>query len=285
MNVFRAGKRLLPLAMVVVTIGCKPDLSDQANSARSTAADQAVVTVFAAASTTNAMDAVKMAFVDKTGIQVQTSYAASSTLAQQIANGAEADVFLSANMDWADFVENEVAVAKRRDLLGNRLVIIVPIDSDLRLEGPENLLGDKVEYLALGDPDAVPAGKYAKQALIELGLWGKLKGKVAAAKDVRRALTYVETGAAEAGIVYVTDAVVSNKVKVAIEIPSGLTGPVRYPVLLLKRPAGNESVQAFHDYLLSPEASRIFEKFGFAVLAGTGSDTKPASPVPHALEL
>lgn len=289
MNVFPARKRLLPLVLLLATAGCESDSADETNSATGEPADQAVVTVFAAASTSNAMDAVKAAFIDKTGLRVQTSYAASSTLAQQIAHGAKADIFLSANIDWADFVENEVAVAKRRDVLGNQLVIIVPSDSDLRLEGAEGLLGDElrgdeVEYLALGDPDAVPAGQYAKQALIELGLWKKLKHKVAAGKDVRQALTYVETGAAEAGIVYATDAEISNKVKVAAVIPAGLAEPVRYPVLLLQDAVGNESAQAFLDYLLSPEASRIFETFGFVVLAGTGFDQDSASQVSHPSE-
>lgn len=284
MNVFAAGKRLLVFAVVVVTVGCGFDLSDDANSSAGTSAGETVVTVFAASSTTQAMDAVQAAFVEKTGIQVQMSCAASSTLAQQIANGAEADIFLSANMGWADFVENQVGVVKRQDLLGNRLVIIVPIGSDWQLEGPEGLLRDEIEYLALADPDAVPAGQYAKQALIGLGLWKDLKSKVAAAKDVRHALTYVEMGAAEAGIVYATDAVVSNKAEVAAEIPTGLTEPVRYPLLLLQRAAANESARAFHDYLVSPDVARVFETLGFVVLSESDSDTQSASDVSHPCE-
>ena len=102
----------------------------------------------------------------------------------------------------------------------------------------------------------MPAGKYARQALTKLGIWEKLKGKVAPAEDVRHALTYVETGAAEAGIVYATDAAVSKKVRVAVEIPADLTDPVRYPLVLLKHEAGNQSAEAFYDYLGSPEASQ-----------------------------
>jgi molybdate transport system substrate-binding protein len=225
-----------------------------------------VVTVFAAASTTNAMDEIKDAFVKASGVQVRTNYAASSTLAQQIANGAAPDVFLSANVDWADYVEEKTMTVKRRDLLGNRLVIIVPSDSGVALADAEGLLSEEVSHLALGDTDSVPAGRYAKQALIAMDLWDRLKGKVVPGKDVRQALTYVETGAAEAGIVYATDAAVSEKVRVAVEIPGELTQPVAYPVMLLEAGTQNASAERFYEFLGSPEAKKVFEKFGFILL-------------------
>lgn len=224
------------------------------------------------------MDAIKAAFVEKTGIRVQTNYAASSTLAQQITNGAEPEIYLSANVGWADQVESNAEVAERRDLLGNRLVIIVPADSKLKMDSADDLLAAEVEHLALGDPDAVPAGKYAKQALIKLGLWEKVKSKVVAAKDVRHALAYVETGAAEAGIVYATDAAITDKVKVAVKIPPELTEPVCYPVLLLKRAGQGGGAAEFYDFLSSPEATRIFEQFGFVVLANTEGAGKASAP-------
>ncbi len=236
------------------------------DAARQKPAVKGIVTVFAAASTTNALDEIKAAFTKSTGAEVRTSYAASSVLAQQIENGADADLFISADAAWADHVEGKMPVAKRRNLLGNRLVIVVPSESKLRLAKPEDLVSDQVEHLALGDPDAVPAGKYARQALAKLGIWEKLKGKVASAEDVRHALTYVETGAAEAGIVYATDAAISKKVRVAVEIPADLTDPVRYPLVLFKRDAGSLSAEALYDYLGSPEASKVFEKYGFVVL-------------------
>ena len=229
-----------------------------------------LVVVFAAASTNNAMEAIKAAFSQSTATEVRTSYAASSTLAQQMENGAEADLFLSADVKWADYIQGKLAVAKRRNLLGNRLVIVVPADSKLKLAQPADLASDDVKHLALGDPDAVPAGRYAKQALSKLGIWEKVRGKVAAAEDVRHALAYVETGAAEAGIVYATDAAVSKKVRVALEIPANLTEAVHYPVLLLKRAADNKAAESFYDYLGSPEATRVFEQFGFEVLASVG---------------
>ena len=223
------------------------------------------VLVFAAASTTNALDEIKAAFQERSGVDVRTSYASSSVLARQIDFGAEPDLFISADLRWADYVEGKTPVAKRRNLLGNRLVIVLPSDSKLKLAQPEDLLAKEVTHLALGDPDAVPAGQYAKQAFARLGIWEKLKEKVAPAEDVRHALRYVETGAAEAGVVYATDAAISRKVKVALDI-SAFTEPVRYPVLLLKRGPGGQAAEEFYNYLGSPEAARVFEKFGFIVL-------------------
>ena len=190
--------------------------------------------MFAAASTTNALDEIKAQFTKDTGVAVETNYAASSTLAQQIVHGAEADLFISADTKWADYLAKKDQVVRQQDLLGNRLVIVVPADSQIAVKKPADLLAAGIEHLALGEPQSVPAGIYAKQALTKLGLWDQLKAKVVSAEDVRHALAYVETGAAEAGIVYATDAAISKKVKVAAEIPEKLTGPVRYPLVLLK---------------------------------------------------
>ena len=264
------------LLLIIALTGCGTNPTGKPGVTGRSSAAKGFVTVFAAASTANVLDEIKAAFTNRTGAEVQSSYAASSALAQQIENGAEADLFISADSKWADYVEDKVPVAKRRDLLGNRLVIVVPSDSDLKLARPENLATAAIEHLALADPDAVPAGRYAKQALTALGIWEKLKQKVAPAEDVRHALAYVETGAAEAGIVYATDAAISKNVKVAAEIAANLTEPVRYPVLLLIRGAGNRSAEAFYDYLSSPQAVKVFEKFGFIVLARTTHGSAPA---------
>ena len=226
--------------------------------------DRPVVTVFAAASTTNAVEEVSESFTRATGIPIQANFAASSTLAQQIVMGAEPDVFLSANVAWADHIPT--LTTKRRNLLGNRLVVVVPSDSAFELQSPEDLLRQEVEHLALADTDSVPAGRYARQALIELDLWNRLEAKVVPGKDVRHALLYVETGAAEAGIVYATDAAVRNKVKVVLDVPFGLTEPVVYPALLLEWGAEKSAARRFYDFLGSPEATGIFEKYGFTVL-------------------
>jgi molybdate transport system substrate-binding protein len=256
----------LALLLIAALTGCGAPRREQSDAAPRQPPRKEVVTVFAAASTANALDEITAAFAQGTGVEVQANYAASSALAQQIESGADADLFLSADTAWADHVAGKVPVARRRNLLGNRLVIVVPSDSKLQLAKPEDLLSADVPHLALGDPDAVPAGKYAKRALSELGIWEKLKGKIAPAEDVRHALTYVETGAAEAGIVYATDAAVSRKVRVAVELPADMTGPVRYPLILLNQEAKHGPAAAFYDYLGSPAATKVFEKHGFVVL-------------------
>ena len=224
------------------------------------------ILVFAAASTTNALNEIKAQFTQETGIVVETSYASSSTLAEQIAQGAAADLLLSADAKWADYLAKKGEVARREDLLGNRLVIVVPTDSKSGITKPEDLLSAGIRHLALGEPQSVPAGIYAKQALTKLGLWEQLKPKVVSAVDVRQALTYVESGSAEAGIVYATDAAISKKVKMVTEIPETLTGPVRYPLLLLKAGEDSAAAQSFYRYLTSPTAANIFRRYGFTVV-------------------
>jgi molybdate transport system substrate-binding protein len=223
------------------------------------------IVVFAAASTTSAIDEIKQKFTKQSGIDVQTSYAASAPLAQQIVNGADADIFISADTKWADYLAEKHLVAQRRDALGNRLVIVVSSDFKPDVNKPEDLIAKPIEHIAIGDPDSVPAGKYAKQALTKLELWEKLKDKMVPAQDVRQALTFVETGAAEAGIVYATDAAISKKVKAAIEIPEKLTGPIRYPIVLLAQGKGKPEAELFFRYLNSSEAVEIFKKYGFTI--------------------
>jgi molybdate transport system substrate-binding protein len=271
-NAIRLAVSLLCLAWVA---GCGTRPPGGTVSAKQNAKGGSVVVVFAAASATNALDEIQATFSKGKDVEVRTSCAASSTLAQQIVNGAEADVFISADVKWADYVEAKVPVAKRRNLLGNRLVIVVASDSRLEVKKAEDLLSGEVKHLALADPDVVPAGKYAKQALTKLGLWDKVKAKVASADDVRHALTYVETGAAEAGIVYATDAAISKKVKVAAEISEELSGKIRYPLVLLKHGKDTPAAESFYKFLSSPPSLKVFRKYGFTTLAESESANKP----------
>lgn len=269
---------LLLAHALLVCFGCSAS-SDYPNAAPSSA-DNAV-TVFAAASLTNAMDELKAAFAERTGAVIRTNYAGSSTLAQQIMNGAPADIFVAANVSWADHVAEQATVLKRRNLLGNRLVVVVPVDSQLTVQRPQDLLVPDLLHLALADPDAVPAGKYAREALTEWGLWEGLGERIVPGEDVRQALAYVETGAAEAGIVYATDAAASDRVRVAWEIPVELTTPIVYPALLLKQPMVNKSAAAFFEFLASEDAASIFEKYGFVALTepvAASPEKKPTDP-------
>jgi molybdate transport system substrate-binding protein len=250
------------LLLIVLTVaGCTGDAANH---------EQSTVVVFAAASTGNTMDKITEQFSQqRKTIKIQTSYAASSTLAQQIAEGADAQVYVSANERWADYLQKQDLVAQRRDLLSNRLVVIQPADSTVEVKTPADLQTPAIAHLALADPEAVPAGIYAKQALVKLGLWGKLKSKVVAAADVQHVLSYVELGAAEAGIIYSTDARGSNSVKVAVEIDPKLTEPILYPIVLLREGQDRPAAEAFYQYLCGPEAAKIFQDLGFVVLGNS----------------
>ena len=233
-------------------------------TASSTAA--ADVTVFAAASLTAAAGEV---FDGDAPPEVSLSFAASSVLARQIDAGAPADLFLSANSAWMDFLQQRgrIDTATRVDLLANRLAVVAPAGSglDVEISGDFDFPGSFAGRLALGDPDHVPAGMYARQALVRLGWWSRLEPRLAPAPNVRGALVFVERGACSAGIVYATDAAASDRVEVAAVIPDSLHEPILYPAAAV---AGRDSpqVRAAMARLLSPAAARIFRRHGFTVL-------------------
>ncbi len=223
--------------------------------------------VLAAASTIDALDELRAAFVrEHPRVTIRTSYGGSSTLARQIESGGQADLFLSASVAWADYLDKKKLVAKRRDLLSNRLVVVVPADSQLKLNDLGGLAADTVRRLAMADPKSVPAGVYARQALEKSGAWKHVERKVTGAADVRQALALVETGAAEAGIVYATDAAASRGVRVVLQVDAKLTEPIRYPLVLLNPGAGDTEAEAFYDYLGSPAAAAVFRRHGFRLV-------------------
>lgn len=215
--------------------------------------------VFAAASLKNALDEANAAY----GAPVVASYAASSALARQIERGAPAQVFFSADTDWMDYLErkNLLQPGSRRDVLRNRLVWVVPASAAMPAD-PPSALGASGR-LALADPQHVPAGKYAKAALVNLGLWSHLHKRVAAAENVRAALALVARGEAPLGIVYETDAQAEPKVRIAGRIDAGLHAPIVYPAAALR--GATPAATRYLDFLGSPRAAAIFEKHGFHV--------------------
>lgn len=216
------------------------------------------VTIFAAASATDAVETVARAFGEARGVRVRTSFAGSSTLARQIEAGADADLFLSAGEEWADYVASRLPVAARRNLLANRLVAVVPTRSSLRIAGPEDLLAPEVQRIAIADPEAVPAGIYARRALERLALWDRLKDRLVPAADVRQALLYVERDEADVGFVYATDAAIGQDVRTVLQLDPA--EPILYPLLLLN---DDPDTRRFYDYLDSPQAARIYRRLGF----------------------
>lgn len=221
------------------------------------------VLVFAAASMKPALDELSAKFTAALDAKMTVTYAASSMLAQQIQSGAPADVFISADAEWAAKVEKSGHAVKRADLLGNSLVLVVPVGGVAIVKGPEDLIGEAINHVAIGDPATVPAGKYAKEALETLGLWTRLQAKLVPAMDVRQALLYVERGEAEAGIVYATDAKSSHAVRVVAALDASLKTPIRYSLVLVKREAPSAKAEACFAFLLSDVAMRGFEAAGF----------------------
>lgn len=233
------------------------------------AQDDAGLTVFAAASLKEALDDAAAAYRKQTGVPVRVSYAASSALARQIEQGAPADVFFSADLEWMDYLQqrNRLDVATRRSLLGNRLVLIAPRASKAQvdLKRPATLLaalGDG--RLAVGQTRTVPAGKYAKASLESLSLWNGVRPRLAESESVRAALMLVARGETPLGIVYASDAKSEPDVRVVATFPEDSHPPIVYPVAALR---GARVAQAarFVQWLGSPAADALFTKRGFAV--------------------
>ena len=229
------------------------------------------VVVFAAASLKNALDAIDAAWKTESGKQATVSYAASSALAKQIEEGAPADVFISADLDWMKYLADKKLIKDGSDvrLLGNRIVLVAPKDSAAKADIAANfdlagLLGEG--RLAMGDVKAVPAGKYGKAALEKLGVWSSVEGKIAQAENVRAALKLVSAGEAPLGIVYQTDATAEPGVKIVGVFPEDSHPPIVYPVGVTAE-SNNADAAEYVKYLQSAKAKELFEAQGFTVLA------------------
>jgi molybdate transport system substrate-binding protein len=233
------------------------------------------IVVFAAASLKNALDAVNAKWQKETGKKASISYAASSALARQIEQGAPAQMFISADLDWMDYLAKKrlIKPETRSNLLGNRIVLIAPkgeahntakaVDIKPGFDLAK-LLGDG--RLAMANVDSVPAGRYGKAALEKLGVWGSVSGKVAQAENVRAALLLVSRGEAPAGIVYQTDAAADRSVAIIGAFPEDTHPPIIYPIALTAT-ATSPDATAFLAYIRSDKAKPTFEAQGFTVLA------------------
>jgi molybdate transport system substrate-binding protein len=227
--------------------------------------------VFAAASLKDALDAINAAWSKESGKSAVISYAGSSMLAKQIVEGAPADVFISADLDWMDYLaeRNLIKPGTRFNLLGNTLVLIAPKDSSLEAKIVPDfplsaLIGDG--KLAMANTESVPAGKYGKAALTKLGIWDSVKDKIAQAENVRAALLLVSRGEAPLGIVYATDANADPNVKVLGTFPADTHKPIIYPAAVLAR-SRSADAQAFVTFLKTDKANKLFQDQGFTVLA------------------
>lgn len=253
-------RRLLQAIALGLALTCMPAV------ARETPA----LTVYAAASMTDALKEIGADFTARTGTPVRFNFAASSLLARQIQAGAPADVFFSADIEWMDYLQQRglVLPKSRRIVAGNRLVLIAPAGSTTRVALTDGVdlvtpLGPRAK-LAMADPEFVPAGRYAKSALVSLGAWDALADRLARAQNVRDALLYVARGEAPLGIVYETDAKIEPKVRVLAVFPARTHAPILYPAALTRQ-ATQPMAQAFLDAVTAQAGRATLQRFGFVL--------------------
>lgn len=223
--------------------------------------------ISAAASLKDSMDEIKELYkAEKFNVVLRINYGSSGVLQQQIEQGADVDVFISAAPKQMDALESKDLIIKdtRKDFLLNNVVLVVPKENSA-ITGFNDLTLDKVKKIAIGEPKSVPAGQYAEEMFTKLDILNKVKPKVVYGNDVKQVLTWVETGNADAGIVYSTDAKVSNKVKVIVTAPSNSHAPVIYPAAIVKTSKNGDEDKDFMKFLTSDKAKAVFEKYGFQV--------------------
>lgn len=223
------------------------------------------LTISAAASLKDAMDVIQHTYQEEhPEVKLKFNFGASGSLQQQISQGAPVDLFFSSAEDKFDLLVEEGTIAKEDglDLLGNELVLVVPKE-DQSIKGFEDLVKAEVDKISIGTPETVPAGTYAKESLEKTNLWKDVESKVVYAKDVRQVLSYVETGNVEAGIVYKTDALVSNKVEIVASADPATHTPIIYPVGIINDSKHYEAAKEFYKYLKNDDALKVFEKYGF----------------------
>ncbi|UHA71816.1 molybdate ABC transporter substrate-binding protein [Paenibacillus sp. 481] len=277
---------LLVLALVGVIVGCGAPSSSSSSATSSTTpsspastsvhsdqsdqkpAAQTELTISAAASLRDALQELEQQYESKhPHIMLKLNFGASGALQKQIEQGAPTDMFISAGKKQMDaLLESNLIDDKwQRPLLQNDLVVIVPQDrkAEAAWSKLDSLEGDLVKRIAIGAPDSVPAGSYAKQALEHAGLWDKLNSKFVLTKDVRQVLSYVETGNVDAGFVYRTDALTSKKAAIAHTVDAASHKPIVYPIGIVKATANQAEVQQWYEFLLSDTAKTVFERHGF----------------------
>jgi molybdate transport system substrate-binding protein len=226
------------------------------------------LTISAAASLTDAFKEIQTNYETKNKqIKLNFNFGASGALQQQIEQGAPADLFFSAaTKNMKTLIDKQlIDTAQQKNLLINELVVVVPADGKVTIQKAEDLTNENIKHLAVGEPQTVPAGSYAKEALTNVKLWDTLQDKIVQGKDVRQVLTYVESGNAEAGFVYKTDAMTSKSVKVAFSVDPQSYTPIEYPGGIVKATKHSKETADFYAYLQSKEAQDVFVKFGFSI--------------------
>ena len=252
------------LLMTSLFTGC----SSEKQGSPATPPPKIELNISAAVSLKDALEEIQKNYEAKNPtIKLIYNLGASGALQKQIEQGAPADIFMSAAPKQMNDLEAKDLVNRptRKNLVENKLVVITPKASTLTITRYEDLTQDEIQKLSIGETASVPAGQYSLEVLKKLGIWEKIKDKVVLAKDVRTVLTYVETGNVEAGIVYKTDAISSDKVKIVATAPEGSHQPIVYPVAVLSGTKQQKVAEDFLTYLSTPECKAIFEKYGFTM--------------------
>jgi len=262
---------LLSLMMFIVLagVGCGTDQEPPKTNQEhpTTAAESVNLTISAAASLQDAAEEIKAMYTkDNRKVTITYNFGSSGTLQKQIEEGAPADLFISAGKKQMDALAEKglIIEGSRKDLVGNDLVLIAGKDSSLT--SFNELTSDKVGKMSIGEPESVPAGKYAQEALTNMGLWDALQTKIVLAKDVRQVLTYVETGNVDAGLVYHSDAILGKNIKEVATAPQDTHKPIVYPVAIIKDTKHQAATEAFANFLSGSEAGQVFTKYGFRIL-------------------
>lgn len=259
---------LLVSIISVILLGCGTENNQdkEVDNARNDSEQQKLM-VSAAASLTDAMDEITEKYeAEHPGIDLEFNFAGSGKLAQQIQQGAPVDVFISANESWMDTLVHgeEIDKSERLDVTGNRLVMITQNDTDIHYESFDEIDGSELDQIAIGNLDSVPAGEYSKEVLDRLEKWDELENQFVYAKDVRQVLTYVESGNADIGFVYESDALSSDNVKIITYADPEAHDEIIYPGAILSGSEVQKEGKKFLEYLISEEGQEILEKHGFS---------------------
>lgn len=260
-------KILIAMLVLMMTIGIA-GCSTGSSGSNEASGEAVTLTVSAAASLTEAMTDIQTAYAEESpDTTLVFNFGSSGTLAQQITEGAQVDVFMSASKKDMTTVQDagEVDESTLVDLLQNEVVLIVPADSTLALDSFEGVTDASVTSIGIGEMESVPAGRYAKQVFTSLGILDQVTAKAVYGKDVKEVLAWVETGNVDAGVVYSTDAQSSDSVKVVATADASTHDAIIYPVAMINTSTNAEASKAFIDFLQTDTAKEIFESYGFTV--------------------
>lgn len=253
------------LWMLIFMVACSSNESINQNSTAE-GAEEVELTISAAASLKEALESIQQIYEEEhPEVTLQFNFGGSGSLQQQISQGAPVDLFFSAAEDKFDLLVEEGSIAEEDglDLLGNELVLIVPKESESSIETFEDIVN--IETISIGTPETVPAGQYAQESLENMGIWEDVEPNVVYAKDVRQVLSYVETGNVDAGVVYKTDALVSDDVEIVASADPATHTPIIYPVGLIKDSDQYEAATTFYEFLQTDNALKVFEDYGFTI--------------------